>query len=240
MNNLLAGRQAGRSESPLRHLTLFASQSLPDLPVLARLQAVARSLDLPEDWREPRVQPDDVGHRPPLESLGPFRWHPGAAPEWTLRDADHNLVSLQQYKGRPVLVVFYLGSGCVHCIEQLNAFVPKSKAFSEAGISIVAIGTESVPDLQKTLNKSKASGAFPFPIVSDATLATFKAYRAFDDFENLPLHGSFLIDGRGLVRWQDISYEPFLDIDFLLREAKRLLALPTAAVLAKATAGPVP
>ena len=49
----------------------------------------------------------------------------------------------------------------------------------------------------------------------------------FDDFENQPLHGTFLIDRDGLVRWQDISYEPFSEVDFLLKEAKRLLRLPT-------------
>ncbi|MBT5621598.1 MAG: hypothetical protein HOJ65_12640, partial [Verrucomicrobia bacterium] len=37
-------------------------------------------------------------------------------------------------------------------------------------------------------------------------------------------HGTFLIDRQGLVRWQDISYEPFTEAEFLLRESKRLLA----------------
>ena len=59
-------------------------------------------------------------------------------------------------------------------------------------------------------------------LVADETLATFKAYRAFDDFENMPLHGTFLIDGNGFVRWQDISYQPFTDAKWLLAEAKRL------------------
>ena len=42
----------------------------------------------------------------------------------------------------------------------------------------------------------------------------------------MPLHGTFLIDGRGLVRWQDISYQPFTDTKFLLAECRRLLAHP--------------
>jgi hypothetical protein len=40
----------------------------------------------------------------------------------------------------------------------------------------------------------------------------------------MPLHGTFLIDGKGRVRWQEISYEPFMDAKFLLEESKRLLA----------------
>lgn len=229
-----AGKETETKEffSALRRV---ASQAQLDLPMLKRLAPVAKNLGLPDDWREPFVQLSDVGDRPSLETLGPLHWQPGAAPEWALRDSDNDKVALKDFKGRPVVVVFYLGAGCVHCIEQLNAFAPKTKEFGEAGISIVAISTESVSGLKQTLEKSKEGGKFPFPIVSDESLETFKAYRAFDDFEKTPLHGSFLVDGRGLIRWQDISFEPFSDVDFLLHEAKRLLALPNGPVLAKAS-----
>jgi len=40
------------------------------------------------------------------------------------------------------------------------------------------------------------------------------------------LHGTFLIDAAGLIRWQDISFDPFMNTDFLLKEAKRLLRMP--------------
>jgi hypothetical protein len=59
--------------------------------------------------------------------------------------------------------------------------------------------------------------------VADNSLATFKAYRCYDDFESQPLHGTFLIDEKGLVRWQDISYEPFMNYRFVIDEAQRLL-----------------
>jgi len=42
----------------------------------------------------------------------------------------------------------------------------------------------------------------------------------------MPLHGTFLIDAAGKVRWQDISFEPFTAVNFLLEEAERLLSLP--------------
>ena len=173
------------------------------------------------------VRPD-TGNRPPLDSLGPFRWQPYAAPEWTLTDSVHRERSLADYRGRPVLVVFYLGAGCIHCVEQLNLLGPAAKDFQAAGINIVAIGTDSVEALYRTVDKAKLDGGFPFPICSDSSLAAFKAYRAYDDFEQMPLHGTFLVDRDGKVRWQDVGYEPFSDLKFLLKEAKRLLALPTA------------
>ena len=75
---------------------------------------------------------------------------------------------------------------------------------------------------------SPPKNGFPFPLVSDAELNVFKRYRCYDDFEKQPLHGTFLIDGAGRIRWQDISYEPFMDPDFVLKEAKRLLGQDAA------------
>jgi len=94
------------------------------------------------------------------------------------------------------------------------------------GISIVAVSRDSPDGLQRTFEQAKESTGFPFPIVSDFTLETFKAYRAFDDFEHTPLHGTFLIDGSGQVRWQNIDYQPFRDAQWLFGEAKRLLSAP--------------
>ena len=49
--------------------------------------------------------------------------------------------------------------------------------------------------------------------------------RAFDDFENTPLHGTFLIDERGGVRFHRIGPEPFLDVEFVRGEAERVRRL---------------
>ena len=73
-----------------------------------------------------------------------------------------------------------------------------------------------------------AGGKLPFPILADPRLEVFKAFRAYDDFERAPMHGTFLIDGSGRLRWQDIRFEPFRDPAFLLAEAQRLLAMPEA------------
>jgi len=226
----LAGVQwrAGKRDEALETFKKFRDLSAQvdlDVPVFARLAPLAEALGLPPDWRMTPVTADDAGRRPDLTKLGPFRWHPQPAVGWSLPDEHGKSVSLADYRGRPLLVVFYLGSVCARCIEQLNVFAPLTKDFADAGISMVAISTDSSEGLAKTFAQAKEGSAFTFPIVSDATLSTFKAYRAFDDFEKIPLHGIFLLDGRGLVRWQDISYQPFRDGKWLLVEAKRLLSI---------------
>lgn len=217
------------------------------LPPFERLSEVARDLDFPKDWRVTKPLSSDVGVRPSLDSIGPLRYSPSKAPSWSLSNGSGEPITLKQYKGQPVVVIFYLGHGCLHCIEQLTTFAPKTNEFTDAGISLVAISTDEVNELQKSIKNyqveiqskltssnekesvpgiNEFTGEFPFPLVSDSELSIFKAYRAFDDFEEQPLHGTFLIDGDGLVRWHDISYEPFNDPDFLLKESKRLLQLP--------------
>ncbi len=192
--------------------------------VFQRLAPVAKKLDLPKDWRVKFQPADDVGDRPSLDTLGPFRWSPSPATQWELTDGQGKQHTLADYAGRPVIVIFYLGKGCAHCIEQLGTFAPETDRFRKAGIDLIAISTDAVDGLRETFQQNKTGSPFPFPLVSDASLNIFKQYRAYDDFEQQPLHGTFLIDRQGLVRWQDISYEPFTEAEFLLQESKRLLA----------------
>ena len=202
-----------------------------------RLTAIAKEFGLPADWREELKPADDIGERPTLATIGPLLHNPLPAKDWTLPDGDGGKISLKNYKGRPVIVIFYLGAGCLHCVEQLNTFGPMTQEFAEAGISLVGISTDEVSVLKDSLDDFKVDGKFPFPLVSDHELKVFKTYRAFDDFENQPLHGTFLIDQSGSVRWHDISYEPFEDAEFLLKEAKRLISRPG---LPKVVAGSSP
>ena len=128
-----------------------------------------------------------------------------------------------------------MGEGCAHCIEQLSAFAPLTDEFAGLGISLVGISTDTLPGLVKTKAKAVKDGGFPFPLVADPGLEVFKRYRAHDDFEKQPLHGTFLVSPQGRIVWQDISYEPFVKTDFLVAEARRLLGLKTGAKLATAS-----
>ncbi len=149
------------------------------------------------------------------------------APAWSLTDAAGKQVSLAQYKGRPVVLIFYEGSGCIRCQEQLNNFAGKLREFSEAGIDVVAIGTDTPEDLKDSLAPLQEKGGFPFPLLSDAKLDIFKAYRCVD-FGNQPLHGTFVIDAQGQVRWRNISDRPFNDPALVLTEAKQLSTVTAA------------
>jgi peroxiredoxin/tetratricopeptide (TPR) repeat protein len=196
-----------------------------DVPLFARLTPLAKAAGKPKDWRNRARPKKDVGKRPALSTLGPFRWSPADAPGWALPSQQGKTLSLAGYRGKPVIVIFYLGAGCPHCIEQLSAFSPMAKAYRDEGIQLIGVSTDvrnRLIDAAKAVDPKTV--AFPFPLVSDSSLAVFKTYRAYDDFEKIPLHGTFLISPKGKVLWRDVSYEPFMEAKFLLTEAKRLLA----------------
>ena len=194
-----------------------------DLPIFVRLQPIAAELGFPDDWRMAAPSRKNAAELPDLNTLGPLTWQPTSAAEWSLPDSTGQNHGLADFRGKPVIVIFYLGFGCLHCVEQLQAFAPNQKAFADAGISIIAISTDSVANLKKSLDRYRPDGKFSIPLVSDASLETFKRYQAYDDFEQAPLHATYLIDAAGKTRWHDLGPEPFMDVNFLLAESKRLL-----------------
>jgi peroxiredoxin len=121
------------------------------------------------------------------------------------------------------LLVFYLGFGCLHCAEQLKEISPKVEAFRQMGIEVIGVSTEDAETLTEGLQRYETK--MELPLLANSDLDVFQSYRCFDDFEGQPLHGTILVDSQGRIRWQDIGYEPFMEIDFLMDEAKRLLAI---------------
>ena len=222
--------QAGQQDEAVKalgQLPRISNSIQHDLSFFEKLQPIVQHSGNSFNWKNEDEPANDLGDRPELDSLGPFRWQPISAPSWQLLDSDDELVSLNQFDGQPVIVVFYLGHGCLHCAEQLQAFAPKVEQFRAAGIEMVAISTDERDGLSKSID-SYGDQPLPIRLLADPELSVFRKYHAYDEFEEQPLHGTFLIDSNGKIRWQDISYEPFMDADFLLTESQRLLGQPVA------------
>ncbi|XZE19359.1 redoxin domain-containing protein [Pirellulaceae bacterium SH449] len=207
----------------LEKLKPLAVDSERDIAAWVRLEASLQGKGISVDWNAPVPPPKDIGERPVLDSLGPFRWEPSYAPLWHAFRADESSLSSKHLDGKPYIAILYLGFGCLHCVEQLGAFSPKVEEFGKLGLEIVAISTEDAAQLREGMaNYDKPIG---FPLLSNVEQDTFRGFRAYDDFEGQPLHGTFLIDSRGKVLWQDIGHEPFMDVDFLLKESERLQSI---------------
>ncbi|HEX4071167.1 MAG TPA: peroxiredoxin family protein [Planctomycetaceae bacterium] len=231
-----AGKKA-EARDEFETLRELAGTADLDTPPLARLAPIAREFGLPTDWRLPQKIQQALAGRRPLPSLGPFEWRPWFAPDWKLTDSEGRVHTLSEYRGKPVVLLFFLGRGCLHCQQQLAAFAKKADQYKEAGLTVIAISTDDQAGIKKSLadlvpkqvNAGRSTGgAFPYLMLADPDSTAFRSYGAYDDFEQISLHGTFLVDTKGFVRWNDVSFEPFLDAGFLLTEAKRLLSRPVA------------
>jgi len=211
------------SKKWLEELAKSAQAADFDLPQLARLKPIIDTLELASEFGGVAKDADDIGQRPTLDSLGPARWSPYLAPTWSLVDAKGETFSSKQIQGKTTILIFYLGFGCLHCVEQLQAFSPMVEQFKQAGIEVMAVSTESQPSLQSALKNYDET--MDVPLMSNSELDLFKSMRCYDDFEDQPLHGTFVLDRLGRVVWQDIGPNPFMDAKFLLVEAIRLNAL---------------
>lgn len=198
-----------------------------DCAPFQRLAPIAQEFGFPADWRRPEKVMAALSGRRPLPSLGPLLWRPWKAPDWTLKDADGNEHSLSDFHGKPLILVFFLGGTCSHCQKQLTAFAQKPE-FAAAGLTVVTISTDDAAAIKKSLATYKPE--FPYLMLADPKLKVFESYGAYDDFEQIALHGTFLVDGDGNLRWSDVAAEPFMDADFLIGESKRLLSRPIAAI----------
>jgi peroxiredoxin len=61
-----------------------------------------------------------------------------------------------------------------------------------------------------------------FRLLSDQRLENARRFQSYDEFEELELHSTILLDAQGRVRWARHGGPPFTDVDFLLGELERM------------------
>ena len=160
-----------------------------------------------------------------LAQLGPNVWEPYAAPQLDAVDSKSKRVTLDEYKGKNVLLIFYLGEECAHCLEQLTEVSKRRDDWSRLDTEVLAISS-ATPEKNAG---SKKVGELPFRLLSDSGFANARRFKSYDDFEDLELHSTILIDKKGRVHWSRTGGDPFTDFAFLEKEIERMNAASEAA-----------
>lgn len=96
------------------------------------------------------------------------------APDFTLPDSEGKPVSLSQFKGKKLLVVFYPGDDTMVCTKQLCSYSSGFEDFQKLGIEIVGINMDSVESHKKFKEKYKLA----FPLLSDSNGNICNLYNA--------------------------------------------------------------
>jgi peroxiredoxin Q/BCP len=106
------------------------------------------------------------------------RLAPGdTAPDFTLPDADGRDVSLASLRGRKVVVYFYPAAMTPGCTKQACDFRDNLASLTAAGYSVVGIS----PDKPEKLATFRDRDSVTFPLLSDPSRETLRAYGAFGE-----------------------------------------------------------
>lgn len=146
----------------------------------------------------------------------PLLGHP--APGFALSDERGGTQNLESLVTRgPVVVVFYYGFQCSHCVAQLYGLSADRTRFRDLGAEIVALSADSSEQTARQLDRY---GRFGFPVLADPgnrVAGLYAVYQpATDTADEDLLHGTFLIDRQGRVVWAYRGNEPFTDNASLL------------------------
>ena len=106
------------------------------------------------------------------------RLEPGdPAPDFTLDDADGKPVSLEDFRGRKVVVYFYPAAMTPGCTKQACDFTDSLDSLRGAGYEVLGIS----PDKPQKLAKFRERDAITFPLLADPERTTLEAYGAFGE-----------------------------------------------------------
>jgi peroxiredoxin len=148
------------------------------------------------------------------------------APEFTLRDANNDPISLSDFRGGPVVLVFYPLDWSPTCSDQLSLYQSELAEFERFGARLLGISVDSI----YSHGAWAAVRGITFPLLADfepkgEVARRYNVYRAGDGFSERAL---YVIDGEGIIRHAHVS--PHLshipDIYELYRTLSQLTGQP--------------
>jgi len=123
------------------------------------------------------------------------------APLFKLKNQDGKDVSLSDYFGKRIMLVFYPKDNSTVCTNQLCEYSDSLNEFEELGIIVFVISNDSV-DSHK---KFKEKNSIKFDLLSDETKEVCRAYDVLSIF-NLPRRAIFFIDENGYVIYENTTF----------------------------------
>ena len=123
------------------------------------------------------------------------------APVFSLPDKDGNMISLENYRGKRVVLYFYPRDNTPGCTREACAFAGAYEGFKQKDVVVIGVSKDSQTSHQKFAEKYN----LPFILVSDPELTAIKAY---DVWQEKKLYGkvsfgvvrsTYIIDPEGVI-----------------------------------------
>jgi peroxiredoxin len=204
-----------RAEDAMARLLFVAADADKGIGVLDR----AKATGITATPRDSSPAPQRNYLRASLERFGPNKWEPYVAPALDVKDTTGARVTLEEYRGKNVLLVFYLGQECAHCVRQLHDIGAKKSEWDRLNTVVLAVSSATP---EKNAAALKSLGELPIRLLSDSHQENARRFHSYDDFEEMELHSTILIDRNGRVHWARNGGEPFGDMAFLVKQLERM------------------
>jgi peroxiredoxin Q/BCP len=135
-----------------------------------------------------------------------------AAPDFTLPATGDRNVSLSDYAGQPVVLVFYPGDDTPVCTKQLNSYNDDLEKFTELNAQVLGISAQDVSSHSAFSGKH----GFEFPLLADTDKTVAALYGTLGPI-GFPRRSVFIIDADGVVRYAHraiagLTYRPVKEL----------------------------
>mgnify|MGYP003145695598 FL=1 len=123
------------------------------------------------------------------------------APNFTAKDQDGNSISLNDYKGRKLVLFFYPKASTPGCTAEACNLSDNYAKFQKAGYDILGVSADS----EKRQSNFKNKYNFPYPLLADEDKKVIEAYgvwgpKKFMGKEYDGIHRTtFVIDEEGII-----------------------------------------
>ena len=140
-------------------------------------------------------------------------------------DGSFKQISLEDYKGKYVLLFFYPLDFTFVCPTEIIAFSDRHEEFAVLNVQILGVSIDSKFSHLAWRNQARTEGGLgnlAYPLVADLNKSIARSYDVlFDD--SIALRGLFLIDKQGIVRHQVVNDLPLgRSVDEALRKVQAL------------------
>ena len=127
------------------------------------------------------------------------------APSFVLRDSEKKEVSLEDYKGKNVLLLFFPLAFTGTCTEELCQIRDEKSFYDSVNAQILAISVDSL----FTLEKYKETEGYNFPMLSDFNKDVSSSYGAlYDDFvlgmKGVSKRAAFVVNKQGVIEYAEV------------------------------------
>ena len=132
------------------------------------------------------------------------------APSITLFDTDKKAVSLSDFKGQNLVVLFFPLAFTGVCTTELCSIRDNIGTYNNANAQVLGISVDSI----FTLGKFKEEQKLNFPLLSDFNKNASKSfdvlYEVFPAFEmqGVSKRSAFVIDKEGVVQYEEVCATP--------------------------------